>query len=68
LGFNTQELHQLLGIEDEAQPQALTENSAAGIQYQEKFAVLIDCKNEQEQAKTYEKLTAMGYACKVLVN
>lgn len=40
----------------------------AGIVYQEKFAVLVECSGESHQAQIYEKLVGMGLACKVLVN
>jgi ParB-like chromosome segregation protein Spo0J len=40
----------------------------AGIVYQEKFAVLVECSGEANQAEIYNKLTGLGLACKVLVN
>lgn len=39
-----------------------------GIDYQEKYAVLIECENEQEQTHIFNRLSGMGLACKVLVN
>lgn len=34
--------------------------------YKEQYAVVVTCKNEQEQEQTYNKLTEMGYECKVV--
>ena len=42
--------------------------SDAGINYQEKFCILVDCSGEDDQRKKYDALTASGYACRVLVN
>ena len=39
-----------------------------GIDYQEKYAVLVECKGEREQAETYDRLVGIGLQCKVLVN
>jgi ParB-like chromosome segregation protein Spo0J len=67
-GFDSDELEALFdeaaGSDDdsgEAKPDA-------GIDYQEKFAVLVECASEPEQAEIYEKLLNEGYTCKVLVN
>lgn len=64
LGFDPQDLNELIGTPNDA-PEAAAEKEFG---YQEKYAVLIDCKNEAAQAEAYEKLMGMGYACKVLVN
>ena len=40
----------------------------AGIDYREKFAVLVECGGEPEQKQIFERLTGMGFTCKVLVN
>jgi len=34
--------------------------------YQEKYQIAIDCKDENEQKEVYEKLTKQGYPCKIL--
>ena len=39
-----------------------------GIEYKEKFSVLIECQNENDQQEIYSKLIEQGYTCKVLVN
>lgn len=39
-----------------------------GIEYQEKFAVLVDCKDEADQERIFNALTGQGFNCKVLVN
>lgn len=64
-GFDAVELDELLGeIQSEPEPQEMP----AGIDYQEKFAVLVACEDELSQTEVYDRLTGMGYACKVLVN
>jgi hypothetical protein len=40
----------------------------AGIDYEERFSVLVECANETNQAEIFERLTTMGFTCKVLVN
>jgi ParB-like chromosome segregation protein Spo0J len=39
-----------------------------GIDYQERFAVVVECADEADQAEIYERLTGLGLSCKVLVN
>ena len=65
LGFSTAELEGLLGQET---PPAAPAAPGPGISYQEKYAVLVDCKDEADQQRIFEQLTAGGLACKVLVN
>ena len=65
LGFTTAELEGLLGQEP---PPPEPAAPSPGIVYQEKYAVLVDCKDEADQQRIFEKLTAGGMACKVLVN
>ena len=65
LGFTTAELEGLLG-HDAPPPEPAA--PSPGIVYQEKYAVLVDCKDEADQQRIFEKLTAGGMACKVLVN
>ena len=43
-------------------------NTSQASEYQEHYAVLVECEDEPDQIETYEKLNGMGYACKVLVN
>lgn len=67
VGFTSAEINALLGGQDGH------DSGAAGaaptpFNYQEKYAVLVGCKDEQDQAAAYERLTGLGYACKVLVN
>ena len=68
VGFSDADMERLLGLTDSNETGGQAGNSDTGINYQEKFAVLVDCKNEDHQAQVYESLTAAGYACKVLVN
>ena len=67
IGFDGEELARMLdgdGEEGEEPPPA----DAGGIDYQEKYAVLVDCASEADQAETFERLQGLGYTCKVLVN
>ena len=68
VGFSDADMERLLGLTDSNETGGQAGNSDTGINYQEKFAVLVDCKNEDHQAQVYESLTAAGYVCKVLVN
>ena len=36
--------------------------------YEQKYAVIVECENEHHQQEVYEKLNAEGYICKVVVN
>ena len=65
LGFGDDELTALLGAEP---PPPEPAAPSPGINYQEKYAVLVDCKDEADQQRIFEKLTAGGMTCKVLVN
>ena len=68
VGFSDADMERLLGLTDSNETGGRAGNSDTGINYQEKFAVLVDCKSEGHQAQVYESLTAAGYVCKVLVN
>lgn len=62
-GFNDAELKKLtLGAD------AAAAGESKGIDYEEKFAVLVECADEQEQAGVFDQLTGLGLTCKVLVN
>ena len=37
-----------------------------GFNYQEQYGVIVMCENEARQKETYEKLSSMGYECKVV--
>lgn len=65
-GFSDKELESILAGEIE-EPASQGEVDD-GINYQEKFSVLVECSDEANQAEIYNKLTSMGLACKVLVN
>lgn len=70
VGFSDADMERLLGLTDggDGGGGAPAGKPDPGINYQEKFAVLVDCKDEAHQAQVYEALMAKGYACKVLVN
>lgn len=63
LGFDDGELARLLGAEAGSAMEP-----DAGIDYVEKFAVLVECKDEADQQRIFEELTSAGMTCKVLVN
>lgn len=52
-----------LDIDEPDEPVAPSEPD---FHYKEQYAVVVTCKNEQEQEQTYNKLTEMGYECKVV--
>ncbi|MBL8301143.1 MAG: ParB N-terminal domain-containing protein [Ideonella sp.] len=66
-GFNDKELDALLEKETGAGA-AGTSAADEGIQYQEKYSILIECSGEADQRRKFDELTARGYACRVLVN
>lgn len=69
LGFGDAELAALLNQPDEEPDQeAPTPTPEKPFNYREKFAVLVECKDEATQAEVFDKLVRQGYACKVLVN
>ena len=69
VGFSDAEMERLLGLTGGGGDGAGGDDKPdPGINYQEKFAVLVDCKSEAHQAQVYESLLAKGYTCKVLVN
>jgi hypothetical protein len=65
--FFDEELAALIN-EDEVEPEdeEFQPPEPQGIPYQSKFAVAIECKDEAVQEVTFNKLSEMGYKCKVL--
>ena len=66
LGFDAGELSAAMGLDEELDGEAPKIDE--GIDYKEKFAILVDCADEAEQQATFERLDSMGFTCKVLVN
>ena len=66
LGFDAPELSLAMGLEEHIDGAAPSPEKP--FDYQEKFAVLVDCEDEAHQHQCFEKLTSMGFDCKVLVN
>jgi ParB-like chromosome segregation protein Spo0J len=62
LGFDPSELENMLSINNQI------ESPDTGINYQEKFSVLVECENENHQKQIYDELIKKGYTCRVLVN
>ena len=65
LGFTAAELSAALGLDGELDGEAPVD---AGIDYQEKFAIIVECADEADQQAAFERLDSMGFTCKVLVN
>jgi len=63
-GFDPGEIEHWLDEPQDAPPP----EPDPGINYQEKFAIVVDCKDEPHQQTVFETLQAQGYTCKVLVN
>ena len=66
VGFDAGELSAAMGLDEELDGEAPKIDE--GIDYKEKFAVIVDCADEAEQQATFERLDSMGFTCKVLVN
>ena len=66
IGFDADELAGLM--EGASEPEAEGAPDAGGIDYQEHFAVLVECDSEPHQSQVFERLKSDGYTCKVLVN
>jgi hypothetical protein len=65
VGFDAAELEAMFdaAVGEEKDPAEET-----GINYQEHFAVLVDCNDSAHQEQVYNALLEQGYSCKVLVN
>ena len=66
IGFDAGELSSAMGLDEELDGEAPKIDD--GIDYKEKFAIIVDCADEAEQQATFERLDSMGFTCKVLVN
>ena len=66
LGFDAGELSAAMGLDEELDGEAPKIDE--GIDYKEKFAIIVECADEAEQQATFERLDGMGFTCKVLVN
>ena len=66
VGFDAGELSAAMGLDEELDGEAPKIDE--GIDYKEKFAIIVDCADEAEQQATFERLDSMGFTCKVLVN
>lgn len=51
--------------EEEKAPDAIEPDD---FNYEQKWAVIVECTGESHQKDVYEKLSGMGYECKVVVN
>jgi ParB-like chromosome segregation protein Spo0J len=66
LGWSDDELAGMLdpeGIDDDAPPPGADD---PGKDYEQKYAVAVECSSESEQETVYEKLHAEGYTCRLL--
>ncbi len=66
IGFDPGELSAAMGLNEELDGEAPKIDE--GIDYKEKFAIIVECADEAEQQATFERLDSMGFTCKVLVN
>jgi len=66
LGFDAAELSAAMGLDSSLDGEAPAID--AGIEYKEKFAIIVDCADEADQQASFERLDSMGFSCKVLVN
>ena len=66
LGFSADELTTAMGLDEELDGEAPKIDE--GIDYKEKFAIIVECADEAAQQATFERLDSMGFTCKVLVN
>mgnify|MGYP000090023243 FL=1 len=66
VGFDAGELSAAMGLDEELDGEA--PKTDEGIDYKEKFAIIVECADEAEQQATFERLDSMGFTCKVLVN
>lgn len=66
LGFSADELTTAMGLDEELDGEAPKIDE--GIDYKEKFAIIVECADEAGQQATFERLDSMGFTCKVLVN
>jgi hypothetical protein len=64
LGFGDEELARFMDGPDFAP----AGEPISGIEYQEKFSVLVECESEAHQSRVYDHLQGLGLICKVLVN
>lgn len=62
-GFTGAELASLAGASPEDKPE-----DPGGIDYEERFAIVVTCADEADQKAKYDELVAQGFDCKVLVN
>lgn len=65
-GFSANELEKIL-YGDVTNEDAAGDDDK-GIDYQEKYAIIVECEDEADQKKKYEALSSQGYVCKVVVN
>lgn len=62
-----EELKQLLQAIGEPLPELLQSHEPKTENIPETFEIIIECKDEEHQKNTYEKLRGQGYKCRVLI-
>lgn len=67
LGFGADDLAAALGLGGDGDGGGGAKRDE-GIAYKEKFAIIVECQDERSQQADFERLQALGYTCKVLVN
>jgi ParB-like chromosome segregation protein Spo0J len=66
LGFDDDRIAALLDPDGIGQDEPPTGADDPGKEYQQKYAVAVECADEAEQETVYEKLNGEGYTCKLL--
>lgn len=66
IGFSDDEIEKIISMPEDVNHVAGAVD--AGIKYQEKFSILVECSGEGDQMSKYDELTRAGYSCRVLVN
>jgi len=65
IGFDAKELDHLLASESDEDS---SHEPDEGIDYEERYSIVVECEDEENQTHLFDKLVEMGLKCKVLVN
>lgn len=65
-GFDTAELDRYLAELAGAPAPAGVGATENGFEYQEKYGVIVECRDEAQQKRVFDELTAAGHTCRVV--
>jgi len=65
-GFDTAELDRYLAELAGAPAPAGVGATANGFEYEEKYGVIVECRDEAQQKRVFDELTAAGHTCRVV--